>query len=120
MRSQLPIQLAFAVTGHSAKGKTLLSVLTDLKEGGFAAYVTASRPRSRQGLFLTEAVTLDDLNNKHLPYSLLQECKRLNALEHNTYIHYGFQDGALHQIHQQILGVLWVSIVALHRHCSDP
>ena len=22
--------------------------------------------------------------------------------------------------HQQILGILWVSIVALHRHCSDP
>ena len=98
MRSQLPIQPAFAVTGHSAQGKTLPSVLTDLKEGGFAAYVAASRPRSRQGLFLTEAVTLDDLNKKHLPYNLLQECKRLNALEHNTYIHYGFQDGALHQV----------------------
>ena len=100
MRSQLPIQPAFAVTGHSAEGKTLPSVLTDLKEGGFAAYVAASRPRSRQGLFLTEAVTLDDLNNKHLPYTLLQECtsKRLNALEHNTNIHYGFQDGPLHHV----------------------
>ena len=42
-RSQLLIQPAFAVTGHSAERKTLPSVLTDLKEGGFGAYVAASR-----------------------------------------------------------------------------
>jgi hypothetical protein len=34
-RQQLPIQPAFAVTGHSAQGKTLPNVLTDLHEGGF-------------------------------------------------------------------------------------
>ena len=97
-RSQLPIQPAIAVMGHSAEGKTLPSVLTDLREGGFAAYVAASRARSRQGLFLTEPVNLNDLNNKPLPYSLLQECKRLNALKHNTYIQYHFRSGQLEQI----------------------
>lgn len=41
-RSQLPIQPAFAVTGHSAQGKTLPKVMVDLSEGGFGAYVAAS------------------------------------------------------------------------------
>jgi len=41
-RYQLPIQPAFAVTGHSAQGKTLPKILVDLTEGGFAAYVAAS------------------------------------------------------------------------------
>ncbi|KAG1880597.1 hypothetical protein C8R48DRAFT_588358, partial [Suillus tomentosus] len=34
IRSQLPIQPAFAVTGHSAQGKTLPNVIVDLSEGG--------------------------------------------------------------------------------------
>ncbi|KAI6094669.1 hypothetical protein EDD17DRAFT_1497457, partial [Pisolithus thermaeus] len=33
-RSQLPIEPAFAVTGHSAQGKTLPKVLVNLSEGG--------------------------------------------------------------------------------------
>ncbi|KAI6126024.1 hypothetical protein EDD16DRAFT_1437421, partial [Pisolithus croceorrhizus] len=32
--SQLPIQLAFMITGHSAQGKTLLKVLVDLSDSG--------------------------------------------------------------------------------------
>lgn len=91
-RTQLPIQPAFAVTGHSAEGKTLPNVLTNLHEGGFGAYVAASRAQSRDGLFITETVNLADLNNKPIPYNLLQESKRLQILEHNTYVRYGFRD----------------------------
>jgi hypothetical protein len=98
LRSQLPIQPAFAVTGHSAEGKTLPTVLTNLHEGGFAAYVAASRARSRKGLFITEPVTLSDLNDKPIPYNLLHETKRLDALEHNTYLRFGFQHGHYQQI----------------------
>ncbi|KAG1849528.1 hypothetical protein F4604DRAFT_1687413 [Suillus subluteus] len=47
-RLQLPIQPVYAVTGHSAQGKTLPSVLVNLHEGGFGAYVAASRARSRE------------------------------------------------------------------------
>jgi hypothetical protein len=39
---QLPIEPAFAVTGHSTQGKMLLNVIVDLHEGGFRAYVAAS------------------------------------------------------------------------------
>ena len=49
---QVPIQPAFAVTGHSAEGKTLPIVLVGLHEGGFAAYVAGSRAKSRSGLVL--------------------------------------------------------------------
>lgn len=42
-RSQLPVQSGFAVTGQSAQGKTLPSILAGLHEGGFGAYVAASR-----------------------------------------------------------------------------
>ena len=41
-RQQVPIQPAFAVTGHFVEGKNLPNVLADLNEGGFAAYVIAS------------------------------------------------------------------------------
>jgi len=41
-RYQLPIQSGFAVTGQSAQGKTLPSVLTNLHKGGFGTYVAAS------------------------------------------------------------------------------
>lgn len=91
-RSQLPIQPAFAVTGHSAQGKTLPKVLVNLAEGGFAAYVAASRATSRQGLCITEPVTIQNLN-KPLPHDLLEEVRRLEAIEHNTLITYGVQSG---------------------------
>jgi hypothetical protein len=91
-RSQVPIQPAFAVTGQSAQGKTLPNVLACLHEGGFGAYVAASRACNREGLCITEPVTLQDLN-KPLPHSLCAEVNRLNMIEHNTYIRHGFHEG---------------------------
>jgi len=61
-RWQLPVQPVFAITGHSAEGKTLPDILANLHEGGFAAYVTTSRPTSREGLCITRPVTLEMLN----------------------------------------------------------
>jgi hypothetical protein len=96
-RSQLPVQPGFAVTGQSAQGKTLPCVLANLHEGGFGAYVAASRARNREGLCITEPVTLQQLN-KLIPHSLLLETKRLAAIEHNTYIRYGFSQGILQTV----------------------
>ena len=94
VRSQLPIQPAFSVTGHSAQGKTLPKVLVNLAEGGFAAYVAASRATTRQGLCITETVTIQQLN-KPLPHDLLQEVHRLEAIKHNTMVIHGFKKGTL-------------------------
>ena len=91
-RNQVPVQPGFAVTGQSAQGKTLPKVLAPLHAGGFGAYVAASRARNRKGLCITEPVTLQDLN-KPLPFNLCVEANRLDALEHNTYIRYGFREG---------------------------
>jgi Helitron helicase-like domain at N-terminus/PIF1-like helicase len=89
-RRQLPIEPAFAVTGHFAQGKTIPIVVANLKQPDPAAtYVIASRATSRHGLFLTEEVTLGDLN-RSMPRSLRKELMRLSALEHNTYIAHGF------------------------------
>ncbi|KAG2758046.1 hypothetical protein P692DRAFT_20710749, partial [Suillus brevipes Sb2] len=74
-RYQVPIQPAFAVTGHSAQGKTLPQVLVNLHEGGFAAYVAASRARTRKGLCITQPVTVD-LLNKRIPSDLSVEVRR--------------------------------------------
>jgi len=93
-RSQLPIQPAFAVTGHSAQGKTLPKVIVNLADGGFAAYVAASRATSREGLCITEPVTIQQLN-KPLPHDLLDEVHRLESIEHNTLITHGFRKGTL-------------------------
>jgi PIF1-like helicase len=93
-RSQVPVQPGFAVTGQSAQGKTLPSVLANLHDGGFGAYVAASRAPNRKGLCITEPVTLQQLN-KPLPHDLLLESACLDALEHNTYIEHGFADGPL-------------------------
>jgi hypothetical protein len=84
-QNQLPIQPSFAVTGHSAQGKTLPNVIVDLHEGGFGAYVAASHARTREGLCIMQPVMIDNLN-RPLPYDLLQEMKRLADLEPNTYI----------------------------------
>ena len=94
VRSQLPIQPAFSVTGHSAQGKTLPKVLVNLAEGGFAAYIAASHATTRQGLCITETVTIQQLN-KPLPHNLLQEVRRLEAIEHNTMVIHGFKKGTL-------------------------
>jgi hypothetical protein len=84
----------FAVTGHSAQGKTLPKVLINLHEGGFAAYVAASHTQTRNGLCITRLVTLDQLN-KSLPSDLLQEVWRFDVIEHNTYIKHGFHAGTI-------------------------
>jgi hypothetical protein len=93
-RYQVPIQPAFAVTAHSAQGKTLPHVLINLHEGGFAAYVSASRARSRQGLFLTREVTMAQLN-KRIPIDLAFETQRFHALEHNTLVRLGLKTGVI-------------------------
>ena len=93
-RHQLPLQPSFAVTGQSAQGKTLPKVLANLHEGGFSAYVAASCAQTRDGLCISEAVTLEQLN-KQIPYDLKQEIHCLEALEHNTYIRYNFKSGDL-------------------------
>ena len=91
-RSQLNPQLAFAITRHAAQGKTLVQVLVNLSEGCFAAYVLVSRARTREGLFTTEMITLENLN-KPVSSDLRQECRWLEQLEHNTEVHYGFKMG---------------------------
>ena len=96
-RHQLPLQPAFAVTGHSAKGKTLPHVVVNLHEGGFAAYVAASRATSREGLYITEPVNLQMLN-KPIPYDLHVENARLAIMEHNTLIKYGLQEGQIQKV----------------------
>ncbi|KAE9387267.1 hypothetical protein BT96DRAFT_1005290 [Gymnopus androsaceus JB14] len=92
-RSQLPIQLGFCVTGHSAQGQMLPVVLCDLKGGSWAAYVAASRARSRHGLFIVEPVTLADLNSSTLPWELQSENLRFEILEHNTRVTWSFLPG---------------------------
>ncbi|KAJ3921047.1 hypothetical protein F5877DRAFT_36814, partial [Lentinula edodes] len=51
-RTQLPFEPLFALTGQGAQGHTLGAILCMLHLGGFGAYVAASRPRSRDGLFI--------------------------------------------------------------------
>jgi Helitron helicase-like domain at N-terminus/AAA domain len=97
-RKQLPIEPAFAVTGHFSQGKTLPVVVADLRQGGSAAYVAASRPTSRHGLFLLRPLRLHDLNNPHLPPELLKEFRRLDALKHNTLVQHGFLEAALKEV----------------------
>jgi PIF1-like helicase len=88
-RSQLSCQPGFASTGHSAQGKTLPKILCALNEGGFAAYVAASRATSREGLAIFQPVTLENLNHR-LPSDLIQEEKRHEIMEHNTLVKFGF------------------------------
>ncbi|KAL6309393.1 hypothetical protein BKA93DRAFT_746245 [Sparassis latifolia] len=93
-RLQLIIQPAFAVTGHTSQGKTLPKVLNNMTEGGFAAYVAASRARTRNGLFISEPVKLEQLN-KPVSADLYHETQKFKVLEQNTLIHYGFKTGSL-------------------------
>ncbi len=86
--AQQAIQPGFAVTGHCAQGHTLPNVITDLSQGGFGAYVSASRPPTRYGLAITNPVTIDQLNAP-LPPELTREIARLRILENSTYVRYG-------------------------------
>src|SRR5260370_12704265 len=93
MRHQLPIQLAFAITSHGAQGKTLSHVTADItikKEG--IAYVAVSRARSRYGLAITKEITSLAQLNYPLPKGLIDETRRLDALQHNTLVKNGFID----------------------------
>ncbi len=90
-RYQLPIQLAFAITSHGAQGKTLPHVTADLTEKADGlAYVAASRATNRHGLSITHEITSLSQLNRPLNRFLLAETKCLEALEHNTLVHYGF------------------------------
>lgn len=97
-RHQIPIQPGFAVTGHSAQGKTLPKVSASLHEGGFGAYVAASRAKSRLGLCITHPVRLEDLN-KPIPHDLYVEIQHLQKLEHNTLVQSGFITGSILPVH---------------------
>jgi len=66
-------------------------VLADLQIGGFLTYVQASWVTKREGICLTEPITLSDLN-KPLP-TTKKENLCISALERNTIIHYGFETG---------------------------
>ena len=93
MRHQLPIQLAFAITSHGAQGKTLSHVTADItvkKEG--IAYIAVSRARSWHGLAITKEVTSLSQLNYPLPKDLLDETRRLDALQHNTLVQNGYLD----------------------------
>ncbi|KAE8231254.1 hypothetical protein CF326_g3731 [Tilletia indica] len=84
-RRQLPIQPGFAMTTHSAQGITSKTgIITDLRAGGFEAYVAASRATRRSDVFLVAPVTLSDLNMPPLPRALKQELARLQLLADAT------------------------------------
>lgn len=84
-RHQQPLQLGFAITAHSAQGKTMSNILCSLHNGGYAAYVAASRATTHYNLFITDLVTLKQLN-RPINHNLLEECCRLDTLIHNTLV----------------------------------
>lgn len=96
-RQQLPVQPAFAVTGHSSQGKTLPKVIVNLHEGGFGAYVAASRARDRNGLCITSPVLVQQLNTP-IRNDLRHEIRRLDCIEHNTYVCHGVLKGELKNV----------------------
>ncbi|KAE8221649.1 hypothetical protein CF319_g5026 [Tilletia indica] len=84
-RRQLPLQLGFAMTVHSAQGITAEhGVVVDLRTGGFDAYVAASRATTRGNLYLLAPVTIENLNRPRLPANLVNELRRLEELAATT------------------------------------
>ncbi|KAK0431280.1 hypothetical protein EV421DRAFT_1720677, partial [Armillaria borealis] len=79
LREQLPFQGGFACTGQVAQGQRMTSVIAYIDEGGFAAYVAASRATSRKSLYLANRVTLGRLN-KRLPLDLVDEMKKIDSI----------------------------------------
>ena len=55
-KTQLPIAPAFAMTAHSAQGKTETAVIADLQVGrgvsSTASYIAITRVKSRKGLLI--------------------------------------------------------------------
>ncbi len=49
-RHQICLEGGFAITGHGSQGRTINPLLCDLHEGGFAAYVMASRASGKTQL----------------------------------------------------------------------
>ena len=61
---QIPLRLAWAVTVHKSQGQTYEEVIVDMGAGAFSpgqTYVALSRVRSLEGLYLTRAITLRDV-----------------------------------------------------------
>ncbi|KAE8233253.1 hypothetical protein CF326_g1706 [Tilletia indica] len=85
-RRQLPLQPGFAMTVHSAQGITCKTgVVVDLRQGGFPAYVAASRATRRADIHLIAKVTTAQLNTPGLPPPLRAELNRLKILAAATY-----------------------------------
>lgn len=83
-RAQLPLQLAFSVAGHSAQGKTIPHVITDMLGRGNGPYVAVSRARDCHGLVIANEITSLAQLNGALPVELVKDMKRLVALTQNT------------------------------------
>jgi hypothetical protein len=96
-RYQLPFELAFAITGHSAQGKTMNGVVCDLNTADVGGYIAASRARTRQGLVLIRDVTLQ-LLNVPLRCELVLEMRRLEALAHNTLVRFGYSSAKVVEV----------------------
>ncbi|CAD6923108.1 unnamed protein product [Tilletia controversa] len=91
-RRQLPLQPRFAMTVHSAQGMTSKGgVAVELSNGGFEAYVSASRCTRREDVFLLKAVDLRQLNSPPLPEALRAELSRLQTLANRTKTKHGHQ-----------------------------
>ena len=61
---QIPLRLAWAVTVHKSQGQTYNEAQIDMGQGAFApgqTYVALSRIRSLEGLYLTRAIQLRDI-----------------------------------------------------------
>lgn len=61
---QIPLRLAWAVTVHKSQGQTYEDVVIDMGRGAFSpgqTYVALSRVRSLEGLYLTRAITMQDI-----------------------------------------------------------
>lgn len=83
-RTQVPLQLAFAITAHGAQGRTVPSIVADLHIKGSAKYVAASRAKTREGLAITRPISsLSELNVRP-SRDLRVEMERISALAHNT------------------------------------
>ncbi len=96
-RHQIYLEGGFAITGHGSQGRTINPVLCDLHEGGFAAYVMASRCSEKKSLCISQTVSIDQLN-KPLPENLKKELNYLSVLENNTLVSNGFIDGVMMQL----------------------